>query len=189
MEPVDDHNLNALQTYCDEMERELESLLRERGFLLGGVLPSSEDIETMWDKLSADFLADAVREFQSYPVVTLAWASYLGMGVAWQWDSNWNLCCQSSYAYYQGREGFDDMDEHITQDLLGLSLDDPQAVSLADMLRSLSEMALKFILNAPVERGSAQAYHMFLRSVHIMYRLGAAVELKRLGYKMEAVEN
>lgn len=177
--------VNFLETYCDQMEQELQSLLRERGFISAGVLASSEDIEAMWEKISGDFLTDAVREFQGYPVVTLAWASYLGMGVAHLWDGNWDLCCQSGYASFQGSQGFDDMDEHITQSILGLELESAEAVRLSDMLRSLAEMAHSFLRSAPVSRGSAEAYKVFLATMHTMFRLGAAVELNRLGYRME----
>jgi hypothetical protein len=31
------------------------------------------------------------------------------------------------------------------------------------------------------------AFHVFARAVKVMYRIGAALELKRLGYKFEEV--
>jgi hypothetical protein len=32
------------------------------------------------------------------------------------------------------------------------------------------------------------AFHVFARAIKVMYRIGAALELKRLGYKFEEVQ-
>ena len=37
----------------------------------------TEDFEQTWEKVSPDFMVDAVREFNDYPEVVLAWAAYI----------------------------------------------------------------------------------------------------------------
>ena len=37
------------------------------------------------------------------------------------------------------------------------------------------------------EPGTAEAYRMFLSTVEVMFKVGAAIELCRLGYKFEKV--
>ena len=37
------------------------------------------------------------------------------------------------------------------------------------------------------EPGTAEAYRMFLFTVEVMFKIGAAIELNRLGYKFEKV--
>ena len=44
------------------------------------------DFEQTWERLAPGYMADAVREFNGYPEVVLAWAAYLGAAVACLWD-------------------------------------------------------------------------------------------------------
>ena len=80
------------------------------------------DFEQMWQRLAPDFMADAIREFNGYPEVVLAWSAYLGAAVAWCWDKDWTAYKDMDYAFFCGEKGFDYMDEHITEDILGYKL-------------------------------------------------------------------
>lgn len=38
--------------------------------------PESEDINERWNDISVEFIQDAVKEFNNYPMATLAWSFY-----------------------------------------------------------------------------------------------------------------
>ena len=81
------------QDYLDSFENNLQERLlgiaTECG-MLEGTLLSSSDIDDFWLSVAPGYLADAVTQVQNYPTVSLAWAAYLGLGVACGWDLDWN---------------------------------------------------------------------------------------------------
>ena len=141
------------------------------------------DFEQMWQRLVPDFSADALREFNGYPEVSLAWAAYLGAAVACLWDRDWTTYKDCGYAFFCGEKGFDYMDEHITEDILGLKLDSPQAVNLADFFRSKATEAYGMLLHSGVEPGTVDAYNAVMEAFYAMYTLGSGHILAKLGYK------
>ena len=48
-------------------------------------------------------------------------------------------------------------------------------------------MAVAQIRHEQIEPQSQMAFHIFARACRAMFRIGAAIELKRLGYKFEKV--
>ena len=88
---------------------------------LDGVLIASEDIDGHWNVLGPQYLADAVEQVRDYPIVSVAWAAYLGTGVAWGWDADWAAVSKAPYQLFYGEQGFDDMDEHIVKRSAGIS--------------------------------------------------------------------
>ena len=95
---------------------------------------------------------------------------------------------RTAYRQYYGEQGFDDMDEHIVQHVLGLSLESKEAKELEGMIRSCAQMAVTLIRREQIEPQSPMAFHVFARVIKVMYRVGAALELKRLGYRLEEVQ-
>lgn len=152
---------------------------------LDGVFPSSEDIDGMWPQLAPEYLADAVEQVRDYPTVSVAWASYMGMAVAHGWDKDWERTAAMKYSELYGSRGFDDMDEHILSQVLGVSLGSADALNIEDMVRRCGELTVDLIRHEEVEPQSPMAYHIFVRASRAMYRVGAALELERLGYKMQ----
>lgn len=156
--------------------------------LLDGVLLSSEDVEGRWEALALDYMADAVAQINEYPTVAVAWAGYMGMAVAHLWDKDWGLHCNDEYRSLYGDNGFDDMDEHIVRDILGLPLETPYAKEIEEMMRRSAYSVLNLIRHENIQPQSPMAYYTFARAVKVMYRIGAAIELKRLGYKFEKID-
>ena len=152
-----------------------------------GVLPSSQDVEKRWPDIAPEYMVDAVPLISDYPMVSIAWAGYLGMAVAHQWDGDWAAHCKDEYNSYYGEQGFDDMDEHIVRDIIGFHLNSNEAKGIEDMMRRLGEMALTLIRRENIEPQSPMAFHVYARVVKVMFRIGAAIELKRMGYKFEQV--
>lgn len=182
--------MNIRTDYLKQFEeRVTEELLRlsTSAGLLNGTLLATDDIDNRWDKLAPEYMADAVPQVKDYPTVSVAWAAYLGMGVAQGWDADWTACQGKPYQSYYGPQGFDDMDEHIVGVLLGLPLDGYEARQVENHLRRCGELAVSLIRRENIEPQSAMAFHVFARTCRAMFRIGAAIELKRLGYKFEKI--
>lgn len=156
--------------------------------VLDGTLLATDDIDARWHELAPEYVADAVPDIAAYPTVTIAWAGYLGMAVAHHWDADWAAHGKDEYQSYYGEQGFDDMDEHIVRDIIGFHLESQEAKNIEQMMRRLGEQALALIRRENIEPQSPMAFHVFARVIKVMFRIGASIELKRLGYKFEQVD-
>ena len=177
------------QDYLDQYERRLqESLvsLCTAYEMMGGTLLENDDIESKFtETLAQPYLTDAVREYRQYPEAAVAWAGYLGMAIAKFWDADWQTYQQVSYSDLQGPRGFDDLDEQIVQRVLGYELESEPARRIADILSNCAVEALTMIRHEHIEPQSPRAYYVFARTVQVLYRIGASIELFLLGYKLE----
>ena len=153
------------------------SLLDDSGIL------DSPDIDLKWDVYIKDYVADAVENFNSYPQTAIAWAGFLGMGVAHRWDRDFELFKSATYQSYYGPRGFDDMDEFVLQNVLGLDLDGAEARKISDTFNSMSMLTLGLIRHEGVEPQTAQGFYILNRSYTVLYKIGASIALRRLGYR------
>lgn len=170
--------------FLDSFEKTLQDgllrLCKGYGHLEGGLL-ESPDLEQVWDSFIKDYIADAVENFNSWPDASLAWAAYLGMGVANNWDRNWERHCSDPYTSYYGSKGWDDMDEHIVFDQLGL--DKSQADALSQLLLSCSQACLALIRHENIEPQTSTGFYCLARAYSVFFRIGASLELERLAYR------
>lgn len=180
-------DIGFLNRFEEKIQAEMLRICTSRG-MLGGTLLATDDVTDRWDVLAPEYVADAVGQIADYPTVSIAWAGYLGLAIAHGWDTNWEACVRTTYKDYYGSQGFDDMDEHIVQHVLGLSLDSKEAQDLESVIRSCAQTAVTLIRREQIEPQSPMAFHVFARAIKVMYRMGAALELKRLGYRFEHVE-
>ena len=170
----------------EKMQNELLRLATSRN-MLKGVLLATEDIDEQWKILAPEYMADAVPQIAHYPTVSVAWAAYLGMAVAYGWDADWETYLKLPYQSYYGEQGFDDMDEHIVRDLLRVPLDSKTAKELEETIRQCGEKAVDLIRYEQVPPQSELAFHVFARACKAMFRIGEAIQLKRMGYNFEKV--
>ncbi len=181
-------DIQYLNQFELKLEEELVKLCTEYK-MLNNILLATEDIDELWTtNLAPEYVADAVKEVANYPVVSVAWAGYLGMGVAKGWDTDWAKYQKLPYANYYGEHKFDDLDEHIVKHILGLELDSPQAQQIENILRACGEKAVNMIRHEHIEPQSVMAFHVFARATKAMFRIGVALELYYLGYKFEKVK-
>ena len=177
------------QKYLDQYERRLQDSLVSLCTaydMMGGALLENDDIESKFtETLAQPYLTDAVREYRQYPEAAVAWAGYLGMAIAKFWDADWQTYQQVTYADLQGPRGFDDLDEQIVQRVLGYDLESEPARRIADILSNCAVEALTMIRHEHIEPQSPRAYYVFARTVQVLYRIGASIELFLLGYKLE----
>ncbi|MBR3615981.1 MAG: hypothetical protein IKL56_05080 [Bacteroidaceae bacterium] len=155
--------------------------------MLEGTLLSTEDVDARWHDIAPEYVADAVPNIADYPTVAIAWAGYVGMAVAHQWDEDWEKHRNDEYKSLYGPAGFDDMDENIVKNVLGFHLESLEAKNIEQMMRRLGETALTLIRRENIEPQSPMAFHAYARAIKVLFRIGAAIELKRLGYKFEQV--
>lgn len=155
--------------------------------LIKGKPLSSPDITERWDYLIKDYIADAVNEFNGFPEATIAWPAFLGMAVAHYWDSDWEAHKNDLYHDFYGARKFDDLDEHIMHNILGLDLASEEVKHLALTINSCTLATLALIRKQQIEPETVDGFYILARSYTVMFRLGAAIELERLGYKLETL--
>jgi hypothetical protein len=150
--------------------------------MLDGVLLASEDIEERWKEYAPSYMADSVSQINTFPAAAIAWAGYIGMAVAQWWDIDWERYASEPYETLHGERGFDDMDEHIVRDILGIALDTPEAEKIEDMVRTTAEWAQSLIRKEGIEAQSVMAFHIFARTTKVMFEIGVSVQLRKMGY-------
>lgn len=183
--------MDPIHQHISDFEQKLTQKLVEqttRYNILAGKLLSSQDINEYWRQHAPEYLADAVLQVRQYPLTSVAWAAYMGMGVAHEWDTNWERGSQLAYTHYYGDQGFDNMDDHVMANLLGVDIESVHATTLAVIVQNLARTTISTIQHQGVEPQTKMAYLLFATSCKAMFRLGAAIELFRLGYKWERLK-
>ncbi|MCQ2069319.1 MAG: hypothetical protein MJY68_09575 [Bacteroidaceae bacterium] len=173
--------------FQDRLERELLKICTDAG-MLEGILLRSDDIDLKWKELAPEYIADGVKEIAAYPTVSVAWAGYIGMAVACWWNRDWNKLKDQPYSVLLGLNGFDDMDDHILKDILGLLPDGKQAQQITSLMQTCAQTAVTFIRQEKIEPQSPRAFYVYARAVQVMFSIGAAIELHRLGYEMRKLQ-
>lgn len=179
-------DIEYLDGFENRIQTELVKVATDAGVLEGSIL-TTEDIEGKWKEIAPEYVADAVIQVKDYPTVSVAWASYLGLGIAYGWDADWEKCSQAPYKSYYGSQGFDNMDDHIVEDVLGLALDSGDAVRIGNVIRNCGEAAVAAIRHENADPQTQMAFHLFARTCKVMFRIGVSIGLKRLGYRFERV--
>lgn len=182
-----EENIQYFDTYEANLQREMLKMCTSLG-MLGGELLNSEDIDLKWKEWAPEYIAEALPEVNTYPEFAIACAGYAGMAVAQWWDKDWGRHHGASYGSLHGKRGFDDMDEHIVKNILGLALDSTEAKQIMNILLCCAQKAVTFIQHEHIESQTVKAFHIFARTVRVMYKTGAALQLHRLGYKFHKVD-
>ena len=177
-------DINYLNSFENKVQNELLKLCTSYD-MLDGTLLATDDIDDKWHDMAPEYVADAVREIQNYPEVSVSWAMYLGMAVAHGWDADWDACKTAPYSSFYGAAGFDDMDDHIVRDILGMPLDGNDARNTTEMVRRCGQTTISLIRLENIEPSTPLAFHAFARAIKVMFRIGAAMQLRRMGYKFE----
>ena len=181
-----EENTQYFDAYEENLLKELIRTCSSLG-MLDRELLNSEDIDQKWKEWAPEYIAEALPEVNSYPEFAIACAGYAGMAVAKWWDEDWGRHHGADYSTLHGPRGFDDMDEHIVQNILGLKLDSPEAKQIINILLVCAQKAVTFIQHEHIEHQTVKAFHVFARTVKVLYRIGAALELRLLGYRFHKV--
>lgn len=147
-------------------------------------MPECPDVEEKWKEIAKAYIPDGIREFQDYPSASLGWMMYIGMAVAKMWDTEWEIYSkiEDLYAYMRDKRGYDSMDEYIREELLLLQGDD--YTMLEKVVGECASRVYNALMRQHIEPGTKAAFEAFVACLHQLYLLGAAMQLKRMGYHM-----
>lgn len=159
-----------LVKYCTEAE------------VLDSTMLVTEDLVSKWEEMVPEYMNDAVHQFNDYPEFTLACAAYAGMAMANCWDIDWEKYGSLPYGSLQGPNGFDDMDDYIASEFLGMTPGEGEAATLANLMAACASEANKAIRRESFEPGSRDALLAIASVAGLMFRLGASIHLRSLGY-------
>lgn len=150
-------------------------------------LPECPDIEEKWESIARSYIPDGIREFQDYPSASLGWMMYVGMAIAKIWDTEWEVYSKIDdlYAYIRNKRGYDRMDEYIRSEMLLLKGEGFTATE-----KTVGECASRVynaLMHQNLEPGTKEAFNGYISCLHQLYLMGAAMQLKRMGYHMTKV--
>lgn len=174
----------TLQNFEKIFQADLHAYLLKQG-RLDERLPDAPDIEQRWAQTGEAYLPDGIREYNGYPEVSLGWMMYIGMAIAKYWDEDWELYSKvpNLYRYLRDRIDFDHLDDYICQKVLLLDADGHAA--LQDLVAECASRTYSRLYHLHLEPGSKEAFRAYVAALRQLYLMGAAVELKTLGYKMQ----
>ena len=181
-----EENTKYYEAYEEKLQQEILKMCKSLG-MLDNELLSSEDIDQKWKEWAPEYIAVALPEVNSYPEFAIACAGYVGMAAAQWWDDDWGRHHSAKFESLYGPRKFDDMDEHIVQQILGLKLDSVEAKQIMNIMLCCAQKAVNFIRHEQIEHQTVKAFHIFARTAKVMYKTGAAIQLRRLGYKFHKV--
>lgn len=147
-------------------------------------LPENADIEDKWRGIAEEYLPDGIREFNGYPTVSLGWMMYVGMAVAKYWDVAWEVYgnMNNIYTYLRDKQGYDTMDEYIRGEVLALK--DKDFENTEHLVAECASRTNSQLRHGGFEPGTKEAFHAYVACLHQLYLMGAAVQLRRMGYHM-----
>lgn len=174
------------QMFAEKLEQELLRLCTEMNLLKGSLL-TTEDFDRKWKEFAPEYMADSVKEIALYPDAAVAWAGYAGMAVARWWHDDWKRYSTYPYGKLHGKRGFDDMDEHILYDILGLKKGSGKARQLEEAMKRCATRAIGMIRHENIEPQSQRAFYVYAQTEKVMFRIGASLILHQLGYHWQEV--
>ena len=172
-------------------------------------LPECPDVEDKWEEIAKAYIPDGIREFQDYPSASLGWMMYIGMAVAKLWDTEWEVmeqreqsdaCINSAesrqnstggqiysnldnlYVYLRDKRGYDSMDEYIREEVLQLTGVDYTV--LEKLVGECASRVYNALMHQRIDPGTKEAFNAYVSCLHQLYLMGAAMQLKRMGYHM-----
>ncbi len=181
-------NTDFYSRYREQLAGVLTQICARRGYG-GEKLFKVEELEEKWPRMAPGYMPEALANLQDYPSVSLAWAAYVGMGMAKLWDADWAKSQQMGdfYGYFANPRGFDCLDEFVMEECLGLIKETPPYQSLVSLCQELSESALSMMRKENVSPQSADAYFLLTHTVEIFYQVGISVALSLMGYSYQKV--
>lgn len=172
-------------------------------------LPECPDVEEKWEAIAKAYIPDGIREFTDYPSVSLGWMMYIGMAVAKMWDvegmeqreqsdasinsaesrqssteGQWEIYSkiEDLYAYMRDKRGYDAMDEYIREEVL--LLEGEAYSALEKLVGECASRIYNALRRQNIEPGTKDAFNGYVACLHQLYLFGAAIQLKRMGYRM-----
>ena len=149
------------------------------------MLPDCPDVTDKWEEIGRSYIPDGAREYRDYPVASLGWMMYIGMAVAKLWDDEWLIYSQIDdlYVYMRDKRGYDALDEYVCEDVLMLRGEGEER--LAEVVGECAARVNADLMREHFEPGSREAFEGYVACLRQLYLFGMAMQLKRMGYRME----
>ena len=166
-----------------KVKDDLLKFLKEKG-AVDEIVPECPDVEEKWPEIIRSYIPDGAREFEKYPVVSLGWMMFIGMAMAYYWDTDWaaNADRKDFYEQLRDKAGYDNMDDTVVKDLL--HYDGEAAEKVTELVAQCAARVNGLLLHEHVEPGTPDAFGCYLAALHQLYLAGMAMELNALGYHM-----
>lgn len=152
-------------------------------------LLATDDLDHLWADIAPEYMADAVPNVAEYPLVSIAWAGYVGLALAHIWDKQPERLAPvagvSIYRRLTEHRGWDAMDEYITEEVLGLAAGTPAATALEARMHALAQQALSRLRHEDIEPQTSTAFHVYARTCRAIYRAAVSLQLAADGYHYE----
>lgn len=147
-------------------------------------LPECPDVEGKWKEVAAEYLPDGIREYQEYPVTSLGWMMFIGMAMAWYWDTDWekNSERKDYYTALRDMAGYDNLDETVVEKILGYSGEKGEEIS--SCVAECASRVYSLLSHSHIEPGTELAFKCYVAALKQLYMMGMCVELNALGYHM-----
>lgn len=176
-------NKELVAAFEEKVHCDLTEFLQKKEALDEHV-PECPDVEEKWGVVARAYLPDGSREFKDYPVVSLGWMMFVGMAMAFYWDTDWEKNADRTDFYEKLRDmhGYDNMDEAVVQDLLGYR--DEAAEKITELVAECASRVFSLLNHEHVEPGTEAAFGCYIAALHQLYLAGMAMELNALGYHM-----
>lgn len=158
-----------LEQYTSELQPLLLQLAQQEGFLRGPLLETA-DLDELWPALAQPYMASAVPDFEQYPLVSLGWMTFVGMAMAVLWDEDWQRYQPLGSALYtqlRDARGWDELDEYVLEDVLGMLRGSEEAKRYTDLVRRLAELALTQLRHENAEPSSPMAFQLYARTLFV----------------------
>lgn len=151
-------------------------------------VPECPDVEEKWGEIARAYMPDGVREFQNYPVVSLGWMMFIGMTMAFYWDTDWEKHSSRKNLYEEIRDkrGYDNMDEAVVEDIL--RYEGEAAEKITELVAECAARVFSILNHEHIEPGTEAALGCYIAALHQLYLAGMAMELNALGYHMTPMQ-
>lgn len=175
--------MDIVKTFEDKVKNDLTTFLQQKG-ALDAHLPECPDVEEKWAIIGRAYLPDGAREFQQYPVVSLGWIMFVGMAMAYYWDTDWEANANRTDYYEALREknGYDNLDETVVKTVLGY--DGEAADKMIELVAECASRVYNLLSHEQVENGTQEAFGCYVAALHQLYLAGMQMQLNALGYHM-----
>lgn len=179
----DKESKEFVREFEHKVNADLVSFLQSKG-KLDEKVPECPDVEEKWTHIARAYAPDGIREFQDYPVVSLGWMMFVGMALAYYWDTDWSKYADRKDLYEELRDkhGYDNLDDTVTKDVLALPVEEGEKVS--EFVAECASRVYSLLTHSHIEPGTPTAFGCYVAALHQLYLAGMAMELNSLGYHM-----
>lgn len=185
---MEDKSKETAKQFEEKVRKDLTAFLQYKGALDQHV-PECPDVEEKWTMVGRAYLPDGAREFQQYPVVALGWMMFVGMAMAYWWDTDWvaNADRTDFYESLREKDGYDNLDDTVVKTILGY--EGEEADKIIELVAECASRVHSLLSHEQVEHGTEAAFGCFVGALHQLYLAGMEMELNALGYHMTPLQS